>query len=430
MMISDETKNEIQETKIIENENQKTKNSKILVTAFSVAGSLLLGIGITILLVGLWERFPVTGRVIISFIPMLLGQGGAIFTFLKKKDNVLWREGASVLWSVGVSATVGMFSALFGIHLGVLNCLLIDALLVLPVIFFFKATVPLAFYYCAAFAGAVGVWDSLNTPVWTALIVAATLIPGIIFTLKSISEKDNRYGYCKWITAIASGVGAIITGISMNSEPLMFMIFGAAAICMYALSEKDSWSSPCYLFGVAGAMAVNGFATYFTLIDNIWSEFDGILTAENIATAVICLALFAVAFLKGEKNFEKDGKKLVFCGAGAVNVILFAISSVFCKDYKVPLFISILIFASMVVMAVTLIVKGAQDRTYYSMNIGLITLFSVMFSTLFVYDVDMLIVGLMFIISGLILFGANYRITKSIKKDGELLSEKAVENNE
>lgn len=429
MTDSKENKLTNSENTVIEKENRSTRINKVLVTVFSVVGSLLLGLGITVLLVAMWERFPVTGRVIISFLPMLLGQIGAIFTYIKKRDKVVWCEGAAMLWSIGVTATVGMFSSLFGLHLGALNCLLIDALLVLPIIFFFNASTPLAFYHAASIAGSMGLYESLNSNIPAVCAIILTLIPGIIFTIKnSKGGNETRFECCKWISVIAAVASAICCGIVMESQSILFMITGATLVCLYALSKEDSWSSPFYLLGAGGTAALSVTTTCMALFEDWWESCEKLLIPENFIGVGICVALFAIGFIKGEKTFENNFNKTAFCGAGALSVVFAGLLSVFSKNNEPPVVLALCLFAVTLIQAVTLIVKGAQERKYFALNIGLIMIIVLMFGSLTMFDMDLLVMGIMLIISGLILFVANYAITRSIKKEQD--NKKVVQNNE
>ena len=117
---------------------ESVRTSKTLFMVFSILGSLFVGAGIIILMVALWDKFPSVAKAAISFVPVLFGQAAAVYTYRKRFDNVAWREGASILWSAGVTATVGLLSMVLELHLGALICLLIDALLILPILCFFS----------------------------------------------------------------------------------------------------------------------------------------------------------------------------------------------------------------------------------------------------------------------------------------------------
>ncbi len=412
-----------------ENKNNKTeKTNKALTTVFSVLGSLLLGIGLTFLLVGLWEKFPLTGRMIISFLPMLIGQGIAVFTFLKKRENVVWCEGASILWTIGVTATVGMFSNLFGIHLGVLNCLLIDALLTLPIIFLFNATIPLAFYYSAAIAGSLGITSMLSSNLWSAASLILLMIPGYLFTYKnSRSSSDVRFQYCKWISVIASIVSTVACGFVLEYESIILLLSGALLLCLYCLDKKESWASPFYLFGVAGSGLISVLSTFSTMVNEYWDVWNKDYISEGVFSIVVALALIIFGFIKGSESFEKNKSKTAFCVASVIGLTVNTLASVLYKTPIMSTVIALSFFTVTVVQAITLIVKGAQERKYFSLNIGLAMAISLIFFALNSYYSDPLIMGIAFMVSGAILFIANFYITKNSKVKAEVLTENAQE---
>ena len=406
-------------------DNDSAKTNKILITVFSILGSLLLGIGLTIVLVALWEKFPVAGKTIVSILPMALGQAVAIYTYIKKRDNATWRESAALVWVVGVCATIGMFSTILDLRIGALNCLLIDAVLIMPVIWFFNAVTPLAFYYCAAVSGAIGIADITKNSIIASVSLIVLLLPGILFTIVNLRKsKEPKFYYCVWISVIAAVAGAISCSILLECGILV--ILSALSVCFLALSEKDTWASPLYLFGVAGSAIISVILTCFSLIEEIWEEWDTFFTPEHIACVLMCVALFAVAFIAGEKNLEKNPTKTVFCGLGVLNVILGIVIS--CVGVSWGL--SLCFYTITISQAIVLIVKGAQEKKYFSLNVGLIMLIALMFVSISIFYMELLTVGFMFVISGFALFGANFYITRKIKKEEKRYAEKEAESDE
>ena len=70
-----------------------------------------------------------------------------------------------------------------------------------------------------------------------------------------------------------------------------------------------------------------------------------------------------------------------------------------------------------------------SEKNYFNLNVGLVMLLVLMFFVLSAFDWNMVTVGLMFLISGCSLFGANFCISKKIKKE-QLELQKAVEDYE
>ena len=141
---------------------------------------------------------------------------------------------------------------------------------------------------------------------------------------------------------------------------------------------------------------------------------------------MICAALFAVGFIAGEKHLEGNSTKTAFCVLGVLNTVL----GILITTFGVSMVLSLGFYAVTISQAIVLIVKGAQEKKYFSLNIGLIMLIALMFASMSIFYMDLLVVGFMFVISGAALFVANFYITRKIKREEKLLAEKAVENNE
>ena len=402
-------------------DNEKNGSNKVLITVFSVLGSLLLGAGITILLVDLWERFPFVGKTIISFLPLILGQGIGVFTYIKKKDNLVWRECGAMLWSIGVASTVGMLSNVLFLNLDALLCLLIDAVLIIPIIWFFNAVTPLAFYYCAVIAGVTGFNNVSANGVLSCVLMFVLLLPGLLFTYFNYRKTDEkRFEYCIWVSVLASVAAAFMSAFLLECG--WAAIFFALFVCLYALSKTESFSSPLCLAGVLGSGATSVIVTCISLGSAI-ETWDKIFTPEHITAVVICILLFAIGFIIGEKNFENNITKTAFCVIGVLNTII----SFFLDG---GLVISLVLFGFTVAQAIVMVIKGAQQKNHIYLNVGLIMLISLMFISVSAFYKDLLALGIMFIISGLALFVANFYITRKNKNKEKISTEKTVQNNE
>lgn len=409
---------------------ESVRTSKTLFMVFSILGSLFVGAGVIILMVALWDKFPNLIKASVSFVPLLLGQAGAVYTYKKKFDNIAWREGASILWSAGVTATVGLLSMVLELRLGALICLLIDAVLILPILCFFKVVSPLAFYYGFSIAGSIGVFEYTRNEILTTILMVILVGAGLLFTFFNRKNvPDARYEYSTWISVIASISMVIATCLVLDwgyfSLPL------ALAVCIYALNKNDGWSMPFYPIGILGTAFGSIVSTYFHLQDDIYYAYSdlvrwlNIIKPESIATIIITVAILAIGFIICEKSLDKNKYQTAFCYLGGAGAVIGLFSFVFESTEWLGLILFAITFAQGLVM----IIKGASEKNYFNLNVGLIMLLVLMFFVLSAFDWNMVTVGLMFIISGGSLFGANFCISKKIKKEQFELA-KAVEDDE
>ncbi len=409
---------------------ESVRTSKTLFMVFSILGSLFVGAGVIILMVALWDKFPNVMKATVSFLPLLLGQAGAIYTYKKKFDNIAWREGASILWSAGVTATVGLLSMVLELHLGALICLLIDAVLILPILCFFKVVSPLVFYYGFSIAGSIGVLEYTRNEILTTILMVALVGAGLLFTFfnrKNVA--DARYEYSTWISVLASC--AMVIAISF---PILdwgyYSLPLALAVCIYALNKNDSWSMPFYPIGILGVSLGSIITTYYHLEDAAYyppSErgWISLITPESIISIILTVATLAIGFIIGEKALDKNKYQSIFCYLGAAA----AVAGLFGWVFEATVGLGLVLFAITFAEGLVMLIKGASEKNYFNLNVGLIMLLILMFFVLSAFDWNMVTVGLMFLISGSSLFGANFCISKKIKKE-QLELEKAVEDYE
>ncbi len=410
---------------------ESVRTSKTLFMVFSILGSLFIGAGVIILMVALWDKFPNIIKATVSFVPLLLGQGAAVYTYKKKFDNIAWREGASILWAAGVTATVGLLSMILELHLGALICLLIDAVLILPILCFFKVVSPLVFYYGFSIAGSIGVLEYTRNEILTIVLMVALVGAGLLFTFfnrKNVT--DARYEYSCWISVLASCAMSIAIS-PFTLEWGYYSIPLALAVCIYALNKNDGWSMPFYPIGILGTAIGSIFSTYFHLMGEAYYDYDenfgwlNFIRAENIITVILTVATLAIGFIIGEKALDKNKYQSVFCYLGGAGAVVALFSCVF----KSVEWIGLILFAITFAEGLVMLIKGANEKNYFNLNVGLIMLLILMFFVLSAFDWNMVTVGLMFLISGVSLFGANFCISKKIKKE-QLELDKAVEDDE
>ena len=77
-------------------EAPKPDKHKIMNIVFATLGSLLTATGLIIILVSFWDKIPEIFLAALSFLPLLLGGGIAVWAYGKKRNSIGWSEGASV----------------------------------------------------------------------------------------------------------------------------------------------------------------------------------------------------------------------------------------------------------------------------------------------------------------------------------------------
>ncbi len=405
-----------------------TKNN--LSILFSVLGSLFLGCGVIIVLMSYWNYLPTILKTVVAFLPMLLGQATAVFVHLKKSDSDIWKEGASVVWSVGIISTIGLTSVAGSLYWSIPACLIIDAVFMLFVMMFFKTITPLPFYYIFAVLGSLMIItgniysDKIN------LFCFLSAIPLLFFGFFMVRKNRKSYRDSQYIIAIWVSVIALIVWIALSLHFVLKLdylsVLGAIFVSLYCLSEKESRENPFYPLGVSGSAVFSILAALRCFVQPLKSFYGSIellKTTDFLIPLALSSGILIFGFIKGKNTFKKDKLKLVFCALGAFCTLV----------SQLHIFSDIALFAGIICVftafleGLTLSFKGAKEKSYYSMNTGIILLVTIMLFALVYVNIRLFVIGALFFFCGGVLLTSNIFINKQIKAEKNSLESEAYD---
>lgn len=403
-------------------ENDKTR--KILTTVFAVLASALVGVGLVLIFVAGWENFPIALKTVFAFVPMLAGQAAALYTYIKRRNSVSWREGASVLMLAGIAGTVAMIDSIFSLKSDFLDCMLIDALLILPVIYLLDVAAPLVFYYATALYYGFSLADMHG---WPMLFLALVLLlPGLGYVILNRKKtEDMRHIYTVWLTVCSAAVFAALCSNSISESFFnFFVIITMAFIGIYALDREERRNYPFKTIGSLGTAVISAIAVYqwqpvnpdYYLYD--WRSTKQYNTGDIVLfliIAVLCVACIII----GRNTFKGDIPKIIFCLSAALCAVTEFYSIIFGLVNTTPIYI--ILFALTFVQAISLVIKGTKELSFIPLNAGLIIIGVLLFYIIYGFEVEMFGIGMIFVVLGAILFFINYRTAKKvrIKKETE-----------
>ena len=409
-------------------EGEKTYMSTATVI-IAVLGSILVAGGIGLIFTALWQEFPIQLKAVFAFVPMLCGQAFAFYVTKKKRSSISFCEGASVLWSAGVIVTLALINSIFSIHIGYANCLILDAVMILPIILMLDAVSPLAFYFYMVLhwtietAGYDGTRESQIISIVAYVVCFIGTAIGLLF-VKYRKEKlqEIRYIYSQWISVAAVIVFTYLTKDFFDFEMVFTLL--ATAIAIFALDKEDKLHSPFLMIGSVGCLGVSVFS-YFIFLD----DYKFIFYRENpnfLIKYFIGYILFAVimslAILRNKdilfRNRLKLTEILIFLCILLVSLTNFVIRliniealSTAAKNIS-PWIIFFLAFMAGVVF----IFYGAKENRLFFTNIGFITDGGLAYYLIITRDAGLLANGLALLTLGGILLGINLFISKRKKE--------------
>ena len=386
-------------------------NANTLTIIFSILGSLLIGTGIILILAKNWYFMPTTLKVILSVLPLITGQGLAVFTVLKKYDSLAVREGVAIFYTAGVFSSLAMISQSFHLAYDFEAYILACGLLVLPIIYILDAVSPLAVYFYAIIN-----WGGVAATQSSQLLYAACLLLffglGLLYViLHRKNPKDIRHIYTIWVSVIAGFALITVIAVLMNLDQLDFYILYLTYFAFLFAFDKnrDGPLLPYKLFGVLGGLAI------MMIMSFSWEGYY-FFASDNIIIAVVPIAGI---LLLGVRNYKEDLQKLLFLSALLLFALILIISSYTGGGYFVAIAANLIAGA----IGVGFILTGAREADLPITNLGMLVTCGLILMRFFDENIDFLYRGVAFLVLGGLFLLINFRMMKkrkSAQKDKEV----------
>lgn len=421
---------------IIISQEKTTEKNRIKVI-LAIIGSLLVASGLALVFFGFWQNLSVSMQTVFSVVPIITGQAFAVYVLLKKKNNVLWRECASLGWIVGIVSTIALIDNIYDVSWVYTDYLLIDSFLIIPVMFIMGAIAPLGFYYYMT------IHIAITANIYMSNIFASLLlfVVGSVFVfLISRNKEDARGKIAQWITVIASIPLLIIyifagfeVGIFSMNLSVIFAFLLSYFLCMFIFApEKDSFKLPYKPIAIIGLCV----SMLYMSVSYIYDEAD----IENntlpfVLSAVACIVPPVVAgFIKSD-TFEDDKIRIGTTALPLVMIVWSYIVAII-KEYflwvetengmvdfapgVLPITQSIGGLLTLGFGAI-LIYQGVKELQIFTLNFGVITAFIQVLSIYSWFgDINILVLGMLLVAFGVGLIILNSKMVslkKSLKEE-------------
>lgn len=399
---------------------EKAQSSKrTLIIIFSIIASVLMGTGLILIFVTYWENFPVPLQTVFSFVPMLAGQAAAVYTFKKHRESIAWREGASVLWCAGMTATVALIDSVFLLPTDFAECLLIDALLFLPVVYILDTVTPLIVYFGSTLFYTIFAFD-YGSQILILLLSIVLFAAGFVYVFINRKRKDDiRHIFTLWLSVpVGFGFVLIDTFAFDFNEPVIFSVITTFFLCLYAADKSDSWALPYKPLGLFGTTVISLVSVFLLHPDVMAYPYNGYNLSERIGFSVaafICLIAVVIIGIINRKIFMKNIMKTVYCSLATVFLLCELTCCVFFPEEN-HIIVYTIIQLSALAMAVSLIAEGVIANKFTTLNTGLIA--TAVLTAYIIYslvEISMLGAGILLVLFSSVLFAVNYLLARKIK---------------
>lgn len=423
-------------------EKEKLLFGNTLVTVLSILGCLLIGAGVVMIFVKLWKSFPDTLKILTCFIPALLGQSVGIYTYIKKRESLPWREGASVLWLLGVIVTTAVVLNNVNTHYNWVSdswMYLLFTVSAFVLMLVFGTLSPLAVYQvCGALWFNTFLEDSefhylnkssdVNQVISFMLVVLfqAVIIAAAFYASGRLYKKESniiRHTFASWFN-----FGGLVAAscLTVFRTPLdgawISIVILASVICFIIGLRHTDFVSPYRALGLpASAVAVCFLAIIF--VPGYASR--GWLNVLVFVVGLIPLVLIFMEKTRPQNVYLRAYAALLTCALTAYNIstyfeymldedFLGGSENAYRLVQNSLSGISILLCVTALIM---LIVYGARERKLLYLNFGFIFSCVTVIAKLYLLDMGLIVTGLLLIICGALLLFINLKISRLREKE-------------
>ncbi len=400
-------------------ETEKPNHNSTLIIVFSILGTLLAGTGLVLIFVTFWQKMPLLIKAVLSLLPLIAGQSAGIFVLLRKKDKIPWCEGAGVLWSAGIAATLTMIYNVFSMGFSWQSLLIAESVLILPVMFLLKCVSPVIVYYGTAIAWFLSSGIYALNSIFPALSVTVILLSvGCAFTnyMVKTEKKSIRSLYSHWISITAVTAFLIILALEVSGEFILAIsITGTIGLCLLMLSFREAdMTMPYRIPGLVltSLMLFGTGASYYGHLNKIAENI--VFTALAIGAVIVCLG-----YILFKKTKIRDKLLFAYVGAGFTALTAFSVILFFLpggtKGSHDEIFITVMKIIA-IAANILLMISGGRDRKLLPINTGFISVTGLTFLIIYQSDLSMIVNGLLLLFAGAVLLVINYRLSKKPKK--------------
>ncbi|MFT3747155.1 MAG: DUF2157 domain-containing protein [Agriterribacter sp.] len=392
----------------------------------NVLGALLASLGIILVIAHNWDELGRFSKTIIAFLPLLLGQGLCIYTLLKQKNSIAWKETSAVVLFFGIASCISLISQTYNISGELSSFLLVWMLLAIPLVYIMPSAVTALLYIGGItwYACEVGYFGYSRTNSIPYYYIGLLALIGPHFYLYWKNRKDsNRFILLAWMITLSLTIALGAFSESSYNSPEWVSCAYIAMFCVFYLAGRSEafednrlFANPFLSIGALGIL----FILFFWSFEGIWTSilhpyYDKTGKAEFFYAPFFYLsfAMLLIAIWLIVMHHYKRVSKVIFDPMGFSGMLLFLLLLV---AHGNPQFGTLIINAWILFVAVFFIRKGAITDHLGILNFGLTIIALLAMFRFFDDQIPFVWRGLFFLATGIGFFVANYLMVKKRKE--------------
>jgi uncharacterized membrane protein len=388
---------------------KKEENHNRLSSIFGILGAILIGLGIILVFAHNWDNLSRLTKIILSFLPLLIGQLLCGYSILKKSESTVWKETSSVLLFFAIGASISLVAQVYNIP-GDINSFIISwMLLSLPLVYLLQSSIVsllyiagITYYGCNA---NYFTYPSTHSFLYWLLLLG--IAPHYYILLKTKAQ-SNFTLFHNWFVSL-SIVICLGTIAHKNGHLLHFSYMSLFTIFYFIgktqfFDQQKLKNNSFLIIGKLGILYLLLLYSFKWFWDKSFYKTDSIsetLLSIEFITAFVLKLIAAFFFYK--KNNQTNFKEIYLLELVFLMNIFPLISG-----YE----FSIVANSIVLLIGIFEVKRGIKLNHLGILNFGLLLITILITCRFFDTDLSFVVRGILFITIGLGFFLANYFILK------------------
>ena len=387
---------------------KKEENHNRLSSIFGILGAILVGLGIILVFAHNWDNISRLTKIILSFLPLLMGQLLCGYSILKKSESTVWKETSSVLLFFAIGTSISLVAQVYNIP-GDINSFIISwMLLSLPLVYLLQSSIVsllyiagITYYGCNA---NYFTYPSTHSYLYWLLLLGVAPHYYILLKNKSLSKFTLFHN---WFISLS--IVICLGTIAHKNGHLLYLSYMSLFTIFYfigktAFFDKQNLKNNSFLIigklGILYLLLLYSFKWFWdkSFYKTVYSE--TLLSIEFITAFVLTLI---AAFFFYKRNSPTNFKEISLSELVFLMNIFPLISG-----YE----FSIVANAIVLFIGIFEVKRGIKLNHLGILNFGLLLITILITCRFFDTDLSFVIRGILFITIGLGFFLANYFILK------------------
>lgn len=395
---------------------KKEENHNRLSSIFGILGAILVGLGIILVFAHNWDNLSRLTKIILSFLPLLVGQLLCGYSILKKSGSTVWKETSSVFLFFAIGASISLVAQVYNIP-GDLNSFIITwMLLSLPLVYLLQSSIVsllyiagITYYGCNA---NYFTYPSTHSFLYWLLLLG---IAPHYYQLIKTRALSNFTLFHNWFIAVS--IVICLGTIAHKNGHLLYLSYMSLFTIFYFIGKTrffDQQKLKNNSFLIVGKLGI----LYLLLLYSFkWFWDKSFYKTDSISETLLSIE-FITAFgltLIAALLFYKKNNQTNFKEVSLLELVFLMNILTLNSGYEFSIVANIIVLF----IGIFEVKRGTKLNHLGLLNFGLLLITILITCRFFDTDLSFVLRGILFITIGLGFFLANYFILKKRNRNEE-----------